>query len=66
MSWFDTAEKQKLCAHEKKITKSQERDFALILFDSVQQTNGLGCPILVGFLEFQKFMLEFLGSIRLC
>ena len=57
MSWFDSAEKQKLCAHDKIFNKSQERDFALILFASAQKTNCLGRPILVGFLRFQKFAL---------
>ena len=33
---FDSAEKQKLCAHEKKFNKSQKRDFALILFAADQ------------------------------
>ena len=32
-SCFDSAEKQKLCAHEISFVKSQKRDFALIIFD---------------------------------
>ena len=56
-SLFDSAEKQKLCAHEKKFNKSQKGDFALILFASDQQTNFPVLPILVGVLEFQKFAL---------
>ena len=35
-SWFDSAEKQKLCVHEYKFVKSQERDFPLIIFDADQ------------------------------
>ena len=35
-SWFDSAEKQKLCPHEYNFVKSQERAFALIIFASVQ------------------------------
>ena len=31
-SWFDSAEKQKIYAHEYNYDKLQERDFALILF----------------------------------
>ena len=56
-SWFDSAEKQKLCTHEYNFVKSHERDFALILFAAVRQTNFPGLPILVEFLEFQKFAL---------
>ena len=37
-SWFDSAEKQKLCAHEFSYYKSQERDFVLILFAADQYT----------------------------
>ena len=51
-SWFDSAEKQKLCPHEYNFVKSQECDFALILFADVQQTNCPGLPILVGVLDF--------------
>ena len=56
-SWFDSAEKQKLCTHEFSFVKSQKRDFALILFATDQQTNFPVRPILVEFLEFQKFAL---------
>ena len=49
--------KQKLCAHEYNFVKLQERAFALILFAADQQTNFPVRPILVGFLEFQKFAL---------
>ena len=31
----DSADKQKLCAHEFSYDKTQERDFAFILFDAV-------------------------------
>ena len=31
-SEFDSAEKQKLCAHEISFVKTQKRDFTLILF----------------------------------
>ena len=41
----------------KKFSKSQKRDFALILFAADQKTNFPVLPILVGFLEFQKFAL---------
>ena len=47
--------KQKLCAHEISFVNSQKRDFELILFDVDQQTNFPRLPILVGFLEFQKY-----------
>ena len=49
--------KQKLCAHEYNFVKSQQRAFVLILFADVQWTNFPGLPILVEFLEFQKFAL---------
>ena len=35
-SGFDSAEKQKLCGHEKNFNKSQKRAFALIVFDADQ------------------------------
>ena len=54
---IDSAEKQKLCAHEISFLKSQKRAFALILFDVDQQTNCPGHPMFVGFVEFQKFAL---------
>ena len=54
-SQFDSAEKQKLCAHENNFSNSQKRAFALIIFDVDQKTNFPGLPILVGFLEFQKY-----------
>ena len=54
-SEFDSAEKHKLCAHEKQFNKSQKGDFALILFVVDQQTNILGHPIFVGVFEFQTF-----------
>ena len=49
--------KQKLCTHEYNFVKSQERAFEFIRFVADQQTNCPGLPILVGFLEFQKFAL---------
>ena len=49
--------KQKRCVHEISFVKSQKHDFALILFASDQYINFPGLPILVGFLEFQKFAL---------
>ena len=52
---FDSAEKQKLCAHEISFVKSQKRDFELIRFADDQQNNFPGLPILVGFVEFQKY-----------
>ena len=50
-SWFDSAEKQKLCAHEYNFVKSQEHAFALILFAVDQQKFFPGLPILVGVLD---------------
>ena len=49
--------KQKLSAHEKKFNKSQKRAFALIIFAADQLTNFPVRPIMVEFLEFQKFAL---------
>ena len=43
--------------NEYNFVKSQERDFALIIFAADQYTNCPGLPILVGFLEFHKFAL---------
>ena len=43
------------CAHENNFSKSQKRAFALFLFAVDQQTNCPGLPVLVGFLEFQKY-----------
>ena len=56
-SSFDSAEKQKLCAHEFSYDKSQECDFAFIIFEDDQETNFPGLPTLVEILEFQKFVL---------
>ena len=41
--------------HENNFNKSQKRDFAFIIFAVDQKKIFPGGPILVGFLEFQKY-----------
>ena len=48
---------KKNCAHENNFVNSHKRDFALIRFADDQQTNFPVRPILVEFLEVQKFAL---------
>ena len=54
-SWFDSAEKQKLCAHENNFSNSQKLDFALIRFAVDEYTNFPGLPNFSEFLDLQKY-----------